>query len=448
MEMKRARKGSEEVEEGAENDGNFFPYCIDPGLYLNNIIHLWHLDECQGTSTFDFAGNKISSIDSIWQEGKFGCGLKQYYSQPSLSTVLDESFDSNNFSLSFYYKNLFNNSRPTIRFSNSLSDNYFRVKMYPSYTDFVNVPGTGSRDRSVIWPNDDDWHLFTWVVNKAENYWSFYRDGAEVYRVEMGLEMFIEVDNFSIKGDNGYNLMDEIIIYNKALSPSEISQINDYNLPINSVSCQPISSQVPQIINYWSFDELLGEVANDIVGQSHMTILPESRVITGSVNNYIKVSSNFPEILVDFINPFYNSDLAMAFWWKAEDPTKVDSLLNLMTSETDIFGLNIINNNLFYYFNSSNSKIVSEDNLIPSDGLWHNIVLSYSSYWLKLNLFVDGELKASLSKDWLDSDLISQLIITSSEEDYFLDELSLWDWSLNLADVGTIYNIQKSHFGY
>ena len=438
----------EEFLEGEENDGNFFNYCIDPGLYLNNIIHLWHLDECQGTSTFDFADNKISSIDSIWQEGKFGCGLKQYYSQPSLSTTLNNSFDSNNFSVSFYYKNLFLNSRPTIKFFNSVSGDFFRIMLYPSFTDFYNVPGVDSRVRSLIWPNDDNWHLFTWVVNKPNNYWAIYRDGQEVYRVEMGLNMFIEVDKFSIKGDNGYNLMDEIILFNRALTPNEISQINDYDLPINTVSCQAISPKVPEIINYWNFDETMGELANDIVGQSHMTISPENRVITGSVNNYLKVSSSFPEILVDFINPYSSTDLAMAFWWKNENSSSTDSLIKLMTSNKDIFGLNINSQDVFCYFNDNNFKANDEELLIPIDGLWHNIVLSYSSYWLKLNIFVDGELKASFSKDWLDSSLVRKLIIDSSEDDYYLDELSIWNWSLNLADISTIYNIQKTHFGY
>ncbi|HKM40615.1 MAG TPA: LamG-like jellyroll fold domain-containing protein, partial [Patescibacteria group bacterium] len=422
---------------GQDNDGEFFNYCIDPGLYLGNIIHLWHFDECLASSTFDFADNKILPVDSIWRAGKFGCALEQNHQQGSVSTELDSSFDSNNFSLSFYYQNLADNSRPTITFSNSVSGNFFRIQLYPSYTDFYNFPQQiERRDRDLIWIDDASWHLFTLVVNKPENYWAIYRDGEEIKRVEMKTKKFIEVDRFSLKGDNYNNLADELVIFNRALSPNEVRQINEADIPLNTKTCRTISPQTPEIIHYWSFDENLGNIAYDVVGQSHMSILPEARIIGDSVNNYLKVSSAFPEILVDLVNPSPRTDLALAFWWKSNDLSQNNSLLKLMTNNENLFGLNINHGSWYYYFNNMNIR-ASNESLVPNDGFWHNIVLSYSSYWMKLNIFVDGELKASIRRNWLYNKSLRKMLIKSLEGSHYLDEISIWNWSLNLADVKT-----------
>ena len=57
-----------------------------------------------------------------------------------------------------------------------------------------------------------------------------------------------------------------------------------------------------------------------------------------------------------------------------------------------IFGLNINHGSWYYYFNNMNIR-ASNESLVPNDGFWHNIVLSYSSYWMKLNILWMESLK-------------------------------------------------------
>ena len=425
-------------------------YCIDPGLYLDSIIHLWHLDECQGTLAYDFVNNQASNHNSIWQEGKFGCGLKQYYNHNYISTKLNSSFDSNNFSLSFYYKNIFDNSRPYILFHNSLTQSYFSIRLYPSYTDIYNMPGLiwNQRLENLVWPSDDSWHLFTLVVNKNLNYWSLYRDAEEVLRVNMENVSFVPVDTFSIRGENGYNLMDEIVIFNRALSSEEITYIHNSNLPLNSVSCYPVSSRLAELTNYWSFNEYAGNLAFDIFGLSHLNMSSSSRIINESGNNNFSVMAGDNGVLVDFLRPFYYKNISLSFWRKS-DFTKNDSnfFINLLSQEQKVLGFDLSYNNLYYYFNNFNFK-VNFNNIFTllSDNLWHQYVLVYNAYNLRLSLYIDGQLIAHWNKNWLNPILIDSLNIYSQGENSMIDELGIWNGTLKEEEIEYLYQKQKDFY--
>jgi hypothetical protein len=425
-------------------------YCIDPGLYLDGIIHLWHLDECQGTLAYDFVNNQASNHSSIWQEGKFGCGLKQYFNHDYISTKLDPSFNSSNFSLSFYYNNIYDNSRPYLLFYNSLTQPYFSIRLYPSYTDIYNMPGLNWNQRlaELVWPSDDNWHLFTLVVNKSFNYWSLYRDAEEVLRVNMENNFLPIVDTFSIRGENGYNSMDEIVIFNRALSPEEITYIYNFDLPLNSISCQPVSSRLAELTNYWSFNEYAGNLAFDIFGLSHLNMSSSSRIINESGNNNFSIMAGDSGVFVDFLRPFYYKNISLSFWRKSSF-TKNDSdfFINLLSEDQKILGFNLNYNNLYYYFNSFNFK-VNFDNIstLLSDNLWHQYILVYDAYNLRLKLYIDGQLIAYWNKNWLNTVLLDSLTIYSQGEDSVIDELGIWNGTLKEEEIEYLYTKQKDFF--
>ncbi len=453
-----SNNGEEEEEENESNNNEIIyaddlvsGYCIDPGLYLNNIIHSWHFDECEGTTTYDFINNQASEINSIWQEGKFGCGLKQYFSQNYMTAQLDSSFDSNNFSISYYYQNIMDNSRPAIVFSNSVSGESFTVKLYPTYSDLRNIVGMtpSIRFREVVWPHDQTWHLFTWVVNKNLNYWAFYRDGVEVYRKSMESGFFTSADTFSVKGDNGYNLMDEITIFNRALDKEEVAQIYNFNLPLNSVNCYPVSIRKAEVTNYWNFDEYAGDLSYDIFGLSHLNLSSSSRVINETGNNNINITAGDEGVSAQFLYPFYYKNMSLSFWWKNNFVQSTSEFfIKLMSAEQNIFGFNLSRDNFYYYFNNLNFKVNTNNSLsvVENDNLWHQAVLAYDSYHLQLNLYIDGQLYGSWNRNWLSSTLIDRLVISSQGDNFIMDELGLWNGTLNSAEIEYLYNNQKSFF--
>ncbi len=433
--------------DNTDNDENqtYSNYCINPGIYSNNIIHLWHLDEGQGTSTYDFAQNNISEINSIWQEGKFGAGLKQYFDQPYFSNSLDLSFDPNNFTLIFYYKNLFTNSRPTISFSNSINNNFFRIKLYPYNTDFYNIPGVPSRINELKWLSDNDWHLFSWVVNKAENYWALYQDGVEVHRVNMGSSLFIPVDTINIKGDNNYNLMDEIVVFNRALSLSEINQINISNLPLNHSACQLKSEPQANLLNYWNFNDNFSDYSQDLVGSSTFNFASSSKYFS-SDNGYLQISSaenyNYFANLPNY--NFYNQAVSLSLWFKNNlINSSTESIISLKCQNNKILGLNITNDDLYYYFNNANFKVNDfSQEIFLANNLWHHLVLLYNPYWLRLSLYIDGNLINNWSHNWLTSCLFDEI---SMSGDYSVDKVGLYSGYLKVSDINYIFNNQKSY---
>ncbi len=449
----------EEVDNNEEENNNeiiyaddlISGYCIDPGLYLDNIIHSWHFDECEGTTTYDFINNQSSEINFIWQEGKFGCGVKQFFDQNHMIAQLNPSFDSNNFAISYYYQNIMNNSRPEIVFSNSISGEFFTVKLYPTYSDLRNIVGMNPsvRFREVIWPQDQTWHLFTWVVNKNLNYWAFYRDGVEIYRKNMESGFFTTADTFKVKGDNGYNLMDEITIFNRALNEEEIAQIYNFNLPLNSVNCCPVSIRKAELTNYWNFDEYAGNLAYDIFGLSHLNLSSSSRVINENGNNNISIMAGDEGVSAQFLYPFYYKDMSLSFWWKNNFiQTTSEFFIKLMSTDQNIFGFNLSRDNFYYYFNNLNFKVNINDNIsvVENDNLWHQAVLAYDSYHLQLNLYIDGKLYGYWNRNWLNSSLIDRLIISSQGDDLLIDELGLWNGTLNSAEIEYLYSNQKVFF--
>ncbi|MDD3711334.1 MAG: lamin tail domain-containing protein [Patescibacteria group bacterium] len=424
-------------------------YCLNPGIYSDNIIHLWHLDECSGTNTLDFAQAKNSTINSLWHEGKFGCGLKQYFSDNHLQTNLDSSFNSNNWTLSFYYNNISDNSRPEIKFANSVSGDWSRIRLYPGYTDFYNIPKAPSRDYNLTWPNDNIWHLFTLVVNKPLNYLAIYRDGEEIYRIDLDINFFPEVDEFYIKGDNGYNLMDEIAIFNRALSPSEIANIYNLELPLNCSNCNPNSSNNPnnnllQLIKHWDFNEESGNIAYESLSGSDLNIAPGSRVNCGN-NGYLNLLPNDFLVSTSFDPHFYHQDLSMSFWLRNSMPLDnpdYQFLLSLISDDKKMLGLEGLGSQWYYYFNDLN-YIIGDF----SDDVWHQIILSYNLYLHRLSLFIDGELINRWFHHSLGGYFMEKIILeVSTSESYYFDELGIWQGAFSESDANSYYNSQKSIF--
>ncbi|MFA5644397.1 MAG: LamG-like jellyroll fold domain-containing protein [Patescibacteria group bacterium] len=444
----------EENQSGDEDDGSgesssanpSAGLCLDPGIYSDNIIHSWHLDECSGTEVFDGVSGTTSTIDSLWNDGKFGCGLKQYYPDNYFTAELDPSFSSNNFTLFFYYKNIYNNSRPMIRFSNSQTGSSFRIKLYPSNTDFYNIPGAPARDYDLVWPNDDNWHLFSWVVNKPLNYWALYRDGVEVYRVELELASFISVDTIGFKGDNGYNLIDEIAVFDRALSSSEIERIAELDLPFNSSSCQP-NIKDKQLLAYWNLNETIGDTFYDFFNLDKNNASSVSLKKVNDENNCLAFPDSEITLSHQFSNHFYHKDLSLSFWFKNKSvSSSSDFVIKLLGFDKNLFGLDFRNRDWFYLFNNSDFNIsLSNENFIEDED-WHNVVLSYDSYLFRLSLFVDGELKGHFRKPWIDGYFIEKLNIQAQGGDYYFDELGLWQGGLNLAEAEFIYQNQKNLF--
>lgn len=106
---------------------------------------------------------------------------------------------------------------------------------------------------------DGGWHHYMAVADKASNTLRLYVDGVEVASIKNDVGSWPNIDNTQdliIGSDNGNSypfdgLIDEVRIYNRALSPLEAEKLYQWS---------------PDPISYWSFEEGSGSTTTDLSG--------------------------------------------------------------------------------------------------------------------------------------------------------------------------------------
>lgn len=376
-------------------------YSVNPNFYLSDLAYLWHFDECAEEDVYNSVSGQSIKHGSNWDSGKFSCGLSQYYGQTGLTSPLDSSFNEDNFTIMFYYKNLHENSRPEIMLKNSQTDEFVKIKLYFDSTDFYNIPNTPPRDYSLIWPNDNEWHLFAWTLNKAENYIALYRDGFEVYRVDMGVHRLPDLDTFVLRGDNNYSLVDEVAIFSRALSEMEINEYYWSGMPLALRNCALLPPEFGQPYIKWPLE-----------------------------SSEYSCSRFLGENISDFPAVFGAESKSMSFLWKNNTMSNdFNFLISLVDSVGEnIFGLEFDKNNIYHYFNGFKYETGDKyNNYFSPNDVWHPVVLTYDPYPFRFNLYIDGNLIGSWRHFWQKDPDISSLKIFSDSKEVRVKDISVWN---------------------
>ena len=403
----------------------------------NGLVHLWHFDECKNaTSSDSISSADLANNDNKWEVGKWDCSIRQYSDYENMTTSFADSLNVNNFTISFYYKFPHNNSRPYFRFFNDSSDQ-LKMLFYPYYTEVWGLPHEGMwRYEDIEWPYGDDWHQITLTVNSNIGYWILYLDGNEFYREAMDYNMFIS-NSFEINGDNNYNLIDEIAVWDRALGSEEIKDIFDADLPLSPYK-ERDPQQSAQKIHYWNFNEGFGSTAYDIIGNDNLTVNDSSWVINGYASSSIwQTYHSQYSIEANLGTAIDSQDLSIDFWWRNESfpyEGRGSLMLNNNNNET-MFGITATHINAYYYYNGNKFLIYS----IPNDDQWHHIALVYDSYLYKLYFYVDGAEKATNSVIWFQQP-ITKLQIYGENNRQEIDEINIWEGALTAEQVLEIYN--------
>lgn len=209
--------------------GILFCYNIKKTYAITGITHLFHFDEGTGATTKDeIIGNYIN-FPFTWTAGKYGAGAKQYYTDNWLEINLSNYFNNDSFTIQFWYNNTSNNSRPKIKLVED-DLNWSHVEFYTAKTTIYNLdPDIITGDYyGATWPQDTNWHLATYIYNKTGGYIEIWQDETRVisWEIDAGTNP-LEYKKLLVKGDNGYNLMDELVVYNRAITQQEVEEIYD-----------------------------------------------------------------------------------------------------------------------------------------------------------------------------------------------------------------------------
>lgn len=398
-------------------------------IVSENIVGLWHFDECYGT------GN--------WGIGKWECSRNLGYDNEKFSEKLNSAISLNNFSLSFYYKEsseLY--SRLAINLKKSDGDN-LRLAIEPSMLTVDGLPNSASRYYKPV-PFDSSWHRATLVVDQSADYWAVYIDGREIVKENFWADL-PTVSSLEISGDCGPYLLDELAVWNRSLSPEEIMTDYVIDAPYSpTLNREP--QQPPSLFHFWDFTEDSGLVAADSVGSSPLSVASNSW--TGrSHDNYAINTDMQQEYAANLAEPLASQDISLTFWWhNGSYPTVGRANIFLQDNKnTNLFSLLANSDRLGYWFNGSYGYLTpAQGSYLPNDNDWHHLALVYDSYRFKLSLYVDGEEKATTSMIWWPDDKqITKLKVGTDSYGAAIDELGLWEGALTAGQIKEIYTNTK-----
>ena len=421
---------------GGDNDSS------STGFTSSGLIHLWHLDDCRGATLVDSVGQQDFSAAyhavNHWEVGKFGCALEQYYGYAPLQTTFSPKINTTNFSLSFYYESTSDYSRPAFKFSNSADPNDVLQMLFdPAYTEFWGLPDHRRFD-GLGWPADGKWHQVVLTINGAQDYFEIYRDGQKIYHQDFQAIYSAAYDTFQIYGDNGYDYIDELALWNRSLSATEIAAMYNSNLELKPATIRAVQ-KTPQLIHHWSFDERTGTVAHDDIAGDNINLSSSLWIKDGAKNGAIYQDYQH-NLEADFKTPFTSDDLSLEFWWRNRSfPDEGRGQFTLRNGGDDMFSLVASPWTMSYYFDGRYDIISTGFNqTIPYDSNWHHLALVYNSYDYVLNFYVDGVLKWSRPWTWMSTNLIDRLQLIGQNYPYEIDEIGVWDGALSAAQVAQL----------
>ena len=401
-----------------------------------NLINLWHFDECEQATSSDSLGSTDLRQNANWTVGKWDCALNQ---SCQIQYDIRESFvnpiSSENLTLSYYWRNSAhpNEGRGHVFLKNNEGE--VIAGIIPSKANIILRYNNASIITGKTMPDDNQWHNIVLTYNS--NSLALYIDGALNYKLDGNFNILEPITIFEMKGENYPIERDEIAIWGRALGSDEIGDIYSLDLPL-----EPYNEREPQVaaqrIHYWGFDEGSGTVAFDTVGSDDLTINSALWVAFGKASSSI---SQFWQsqyyINKSFLTPIASKDLSIDLWWRnSAHPNEGRGTLILKNaSSSNVFGMTYTPLNTKYYFNASEFSVGS---IIPSDSAWHHLALVYDSYQYRLYFYVDGVEKISQPYTWF-SRPITGLEIKGENWDYELDELNIWSGALSPGEVLDIY---------
>jgi hypothetical protein len=417
---------------GIESPNDFSGYD-SPGL-----AHLWHFNECRGNILQDSVGSSDFNVATTWRVGKWGCVFEQFYNRPKLQTSLAEPLSSSGISVAFNYLNSSGLGRTNI----SLSGDKGKIDVVfdPNFTEASGLPDL-FRSTSIKWPADGAWHQGVFVLNGANDYWELYLDGERVHQQFFEAIFSKDFNSFEVGDNNGYNYLDELAIWRRALGGEEIraiflAQSEFAPLELRSEQLAPVK------VNHWSFDERTDNIAVDDISGDNLPI---------DISQWVRVGHDGAAILhnmnknrkmeISFSDGLKSDDLSLDFWWRNRSySNEARGTINLLSGTKKLFGLVASPYRPGYYFNGNYGMISQGYGLtLPHDDAWHHVALVYDSYDYQLNFYVDGELKYTISQTWLLDEIIDKLEIYNENWEYEIDELSIWQGALKASQVKQIY---------
>jgi len=228
------------------------PYTPPPVPGKAQLIHLWHFDEGAGSTAADSAGATVLSPIVKWAEGKFGKSIEHSWpSQHQIIQNIASPIESKNLTLDFWWQNSSypNEGRGSLELQDSAGVKVFGIR--PSiYSGSYYFDGGGGSISNFI-PKDNQWHHLALVYDSYNYYLAFYVDGAEKIKVPK-VWFRRPITKLVIRGENWPYRIDELAIWQGALSQAEILDYYNSGQPHSATTEPDPVILVPGVMGSWN----------------------------------------------------------------------------------------------------------------------------------------------------------------------------------------------------
>ncbi len=322
--------------------------------------------------------------------------------------------------------------------------------------------------------NNNRWHLLTMSVTRSSANAKLYVDGvqeASVTKSNLGNDI-ASVNSFYVGTERTlavffHGLIDDVRIYNRALSATEI--LNMYNGGIARVT----GANDRGLVGYWSMDDATGTAATDFSGSGNTGTLTNMSATPSVnwVNGYRGRALNF-DGSNDYVNipsttnlPTGQGARTISLWLnqrtRATGATigPFFSMLNGGSGQafglqlTSIAATNCINAgsspNVFLFTDgvNSNNNICVTGSQIPSLNAWHHIVFIFNgstdfAYYLDGTSALTGTFGTTINTNTTGINIG----VNSASSYYFdglLDDVRIYNRALSAQEVQDLYNATK-----
>jgi hypothetical protein len=451
----------------------------------DGLVSYWPMEEVQGTKTpdrasgYDMTLNNLTTADLV--EGKIGkCFSFSNAKQTLLSRVhaAGDDLPANKhaeFTIAFW-ANVTGTGQTDLRlFSEGFTPNN-NTPLFNLGTDSGGA--TGSLDvfiRQTGWtevthlkttsePFDGTWHHVTFVQS-ADGARKVYIDGAvDPLEIPAKPEGFLEANDTTIGGILRAStshwvtgLIDEVVIWKRALTDAEITQVKDEGL--SSV----FPPEANGLVAHWPMEEIIGTKTPDVVSGYDMTLnnLTAADLVTGKVGKSFNFSNAKQTLLSRVHGP--SDDLpankhpafTIAFWANVTGTGQTDlrlfsegftpnnntPLFNLGTDSAGATGSLDVFIRQTGWTEVTHLKTTGE----PLDGTWHHITFVQADDGSR-KVYIDGaadplEIPPKPEGFLEANDTTIGGILRASTSHWvtgLIDEVAIWKRALSEAEITTI----------
>ncbi len=397
----------------------------------------------------------FTSTSSAITTGKMGQGLKFDGVDDYVNVPYNSSLYSNSMTVAFWAKsnttNYTANSYPVSMWDTN-SNRVWGVRVTATTDKWaltISTDGTTDSSTDTTQSMQNGWHHIVATTVNAGSSWTFYYDSVpQAVSMPVGnnyinQNSFVTLGGLSVAGNNWNGNLDDVRVYPRALSASEIKQL--YNLGSAKIN-QSASSIDDGLVGWWTFDggKMINNVA-DSSGQGNAGYMQgfgatSTAVTSGKMGQGLKFDGvdDYVSTNSDVGNISSGTFTISTWFYNTGSYSNVGSFVNGTVGSSVAFGLREGLDRLTLA-KTVNSFVCTSPTTLAKNKWYHGVV-TYNG--ATCNIYVNGSLNYSLNTAV--TFVSGNIKIGQYSATYFkggMDDIRIYNRVLSASEIKQLYNL-------